>query len=163
MNGKVVLVALFGGIFYAAIASAQAPNTTDAQAPNKSDAGIAPDTTPGPKPYDCDPICRPGFACVDGKCVSPCNPRCGTGEVCTELGHCVQAAVEKPAESAPRASKSESTVIWVWRSESPYWWTPRPLWWYRPHHVWRRPPPPVWRRPPERVRHGEKRKPRHSR
>lgn len=35
------------------------------------------------------PICRPGFACVQGQCVSACNPACVEGEVCTASLQCV--------------------------------------------------------------------------
>lgn len=39
-------------------------------------------------PPTCSPSCRPGFACVDGTCVSECNPVCDTGFTCTQ-GTCV--------------------------------------------------------------------------
>jgi hypothetical protein len=34
----------------------------------------------------CNPLCRSGFVCVSGTCVSACNPPCPTGQVCTEVG-----------------------------------------------------------------------------
>jgi len=37
----------------------------------------------------CYPECREGFACRDGICVSPCNPTCAAGEVCTREGRCI--------------------------------------------------------------------------
>jgi hypothetical protein len=46
----------------------------------------------------CVPECRSGYACVEGECVSKCNPGCGAGERCTDAGECV-------ASSAPSSSK----------------------------------------------------------
>lgn len=44
----------------------------------------------------CVPSCRAGFACVDGQCLSPCNPQCAHGEVCTRSGKCIPAAPPAP-------------------------------------------------------------------
>lgn len=40
-------------------------------------------------PRACVPECRIGFTCVDGACVSQCNPPCLSGEVCTEKRECM--------------------------------------------------------------------------
>jgi len=37
----------------------------------------------------CVPECRAGFTCVNGMCVSQCNPPCLSGEACTEQRECV--------------------------------------------------------------------------
>lgn len=45
--------------------------------------------TPDAPPATCTPDCRPGFACVEGSCVSECNPACDQGFTCT-AGNCVE-------------------------------------------------------------------------
>ena len=37
----------------------------------------------------CTPECRIGYVCVQGRCVSRCNPRCAAGDECTNEGQCV--------------------------------------------------------------------------
>lgn len=37
----------------------------------------------------CEPACRDGFVCLEGACVSACNPVCGVGERCTADARCV--------------------------------------------------------------------------
>lgn len=39
----------------------------------------------------CVPACRTGYLCVEGKCVSSCNPPCAAGQVCRADGECVAA------------------------------------------------------------------------
>ena len=41
------------------------------------------DVSPSPM---CDPVCRDGFACSHGSCVSACNPGCQSTEVCVSSG-----------------------------------------------------------------------------
>jgi hypothetical protein len=41
----------------------------------------------GPAPGRCDPPCRSGFSCKEGRCVSLCNPPCPAGERCNK-GEC---------------------------------------------------------------------------
>lgn len=50
---------------------------------NKSDP-VSAQTRAG----DCRPACRSGFACLEGQCVSACNPQCGDGEICVGKGVC---------------------------------------------------------------------------
>ncbi len=69
--------------------------TTEAQ--DGTDAPPVADDDDGDK--ECIPACRPGFACVDGQCVSACNPPCAAGLECTPDLRCVAPA---PAQqSAP--------------------------------------------------------------
>ena len=42
--------------------------------------GPPPAGAPASKP--CKPDCSPGYACVDGTCVSACNPACAAGQQC---------------------------------------------------------------------------------
>jgi hypothetical protein len=44
---------------------------------------------PDPSAPVCAPACRAGFTCLQGACVSACNPGCGDGEQCTSDGQCV--------------------------------------------------------------------------
>jgi len=39
-------------------------------------------TTPTPAATGCDPVCSPGFSCVEKQCIPQCNPACGAGETC---------------------------------------------------------------------------------
>lgn len=48
----------------------------------------APVVSPAPAEPQCIPICRSGFFCRVGTCLSLCNPPCPTGEKCTEYGQC---------------------------------------------------------------------------
>jgi hypothetical protein len=72
-----LLVALNLGVASAAAQEA-ATDTATSEAAEAAPAGAG-----------CTPACREGFSCVDGECVSKCNPPCGEGEKCTALGHCV--------------------------------------------------------------------------
>ncbi len=49
----------------------------------------------------CVPECRDGFTCVDGECVSACNPPCNEGERCSGDGFCV-------ADTSPAAAAAAS-------------------------------------------------------
>jgi len=42
----------------------------------------------GAAPVACTPICSPGFACEEGRCIPQCNPPCEQGEVCTRKRVC---------------------------------------------------------------------------
>jgi hypothetical protein len=37
---------------------------------------------PAPTPLVCVPDCSPGYVCIDGKCISACNPPCEAGQRC---------------------------------------------------------------------------------
>jgi hypothetical protein len=39
-------------------------------------------TPPPPKPVVCVPDCSPGYVCIEGKCISACNPLCEPGQRC---------------------------------------------------------------------------------
>ncbi len=65
----------------------------------------------------CLPECRSGYACVQGECVSKCNPGCDAGERCSDAGVCEasDAPPPKPARRgakparAPKAAPAETT------------------------------------------------------
>ncbi|MBI5068607.1 MAG: hypothetical protein HZB56_10230 [Deltaproteobacteria bacterium] len=56
--------------------------------------------TAAPAPA-CAPPCREGFTCVQGRCLSACNPPCDARERCTADGRCL--AAEPAAAPAPIA------------------------------------------------------------
>jgi len=66
-----------------------------------SSSALAQDPTAG-----CMPACREGFRCQDGSCVSPCNPTCPAGEICTTNGLCLP---ETPPAAPPVAIVVGST------------------------------------------------------
>lgn len=51
----------------------------------------------------CEPACREGYACIDGACISPCNPACAAGEYCRADGQClpVEQATRRASSAAP--------------------------------------------------------------
>ncbi|MEZ4406077.1 MAG: hypothetical protein R3A52_06350 [Polyangiales bacterium] len=54
-------------------------------------------------PTVCTPACRTGFACVNGACVSACNPPCGSGERCdttSSVARCVAADTDAAVSDA---------------------------------------------------------------
>ena len=40
-------------------------------------------------PAICQPACRSGFTCIDGECVSACNPPCSANQVCSQGRECI--------------------------------------------------------------------------
>jgi hypothetical protein len=56
-----------------------------------ADSDAAADQESEPTSSKCIPECRPGFVCVEQRCLSKCNPPCPEGETCTEMGKCVGA------------------------------------------------------------------------
>jgi len=48
-------------------------------------------------PSECAPACRSGYVCLEGTCVSACNPPCGAGETCTDAGECVAPPSSQPS------------------------------------------------------------------
>lgn len=63
--------------------------------------GQAPPPPPPPEPAACVPGCRSGYTCVQGQCVSVCNPPCGAGETCTAARECVLSAQPGAVREAP--------------------------------------------------------------
>lgn len=61
-------------------------------------APLAPENVAPAPAAVCVPDCRPGFTCIDGQCVSACNPPCGTGTHCDASAMCVADAA--PVEEA---------------------------------------------------------------
>jgi hypothetical protein len=61
--------------------------------------GIALATFPV-RAQECFPACREAYICIEGQCVSACNPPCDPGEKCTAEGACV-ATEPPPAQAAP--------------------------------------------------------------
>jgi hypothetical protein len=72
-----------------------------------TDTAAAAEEEAGPKSSQCVPECRGNFVCVEGRCVSKCNPPCAAGETCTALGKCVGAA----AASAPSAGAGGAPMM----------------------------------------------------
>jgi hypothetical protein len=54
----------------------------------------------------CRPDCRSGYTCIDGRCVSACNPPCANHERCTAAGECA-------AVAATRQEPSRSRDTWL--------------------------------------------------
>lgn len=50
----------------------------------------------------CTPRCRSGFVCREGQCISACNPACADHEQCTEEGECRPKLTEERWTEKPR-------------------------------------------------------------
>lgn len=70
----------------------------------------------------CSPSCRDRYTCVEGSCVSLCNPACPEGSACTAEGQCVSTApvpAPAPAAVAPSAAppppryQAAVTTTWI--------------------------------------------------
>jgi hypothetical protein len=57
----------------------------------------------------CVPACRDGYVCIDGACVSACNPPCADDERCVGRGVC-ERRDQHPAAVAPTVAPSNPTV-----------------------------------------------------
>lgn len=68
---------------------------TSVSAVSRSEPAATPATA---APRECVVPCRSGFTCVDGSCLSACNPPCEAGLTCTSAGECI---VEPPVAPAP--------------------------------------------------------------
>jgi hypothetical protein len=55
---------------------------------------------------ECAPACRTGYLCMEGQCVSACNPPCAASERCTANGECLAQAPVFPAGEAPITTAS---------------------------------------------------------
>jgi hypothetical protein len=64
-------------------------------------------------PNQCLPACRASYMCVQGQCVSACNPLCAEGEYCTAEGECVAGSppAEEEAEAGPPRDPSADSVV----------------------------------------------------
>jgi hypothetical protein len=91
-------------------------NAPGAQAAG-ADEGPAVEPEPWiPPVVECTPACRPGFTCVSGACVSPCNPPCRENERCTANAECelatpLPATPPAVAETKPEGAPGEKPVI----------------------------------------------------
>jgi hypothetical protein len=63
-------------------------------------AATEPSAASTPPPAECLPSCRAGYVCLNGTCVSACNPPCGAGQRCEGTGQCVA----EPPPPAPAAA-----------------------------------------------------------
>ncbi len=58
---------------------------------------------------NCAPDCREGYVCIQGKCVSACNPPCDEGERCAADGQCV-AETEPASEEGGSSSEGNEDL-----------------------------------------------------
>ena len=68
--------------------------TSETTAPENTGATDDSETVaePAGSNEDCSPSCRAGFVCVDGECVTGCNPPCPENQTCNTEMQCVDAA-----------------------------------------------------------------------
>jgi hypothetical protein len=91
------LIALLVG----STAVAQGGETLPAVPPPPSSSPPAPETSPTIAAQECAPACRTGYLCMEGQCVSACNPPCAAWELCTANGECIARAPVFPEGQAP--------------------------------------------------------------
>jgi len=56
---------------------------------------------PASDPSTCQPPCRSGYLCLEGQCVTRCNPPCAADERCTDVGECVFRSAQESPVHAP--------------------------------------------------------------
>jgi hypothetical protein len=114
-----LLLAAPSGAFAQAATPAPAPAQPEpAPPPATSPAEPAPSTPPPaatePPPLEqalpppppsyqtaCVPECRSGFVCMQGQCVSACNPPCDAGQMCTADRMCIANPEARPPRMFP--------------------------------------------------------------
>ena len=92
-----LLIALLGGSTAIAQGGEALP-AVPAPPPSPPPAAETSPTTAAP---ECVPACRTGYLCMEGQCVSACNPPCAAWERCTANGECVARAPVFPEAEAP--------------------------------------------------------------
>ncbi|HMJ16242.1 MAG TPA: hypothetical protein VK524_32735 [Polyangiaceae bacterium] len=53
---------------------------------------------------ECVPQCRSGFLCVQGQCISACNPPCASHDQCTPNGECIAPGPAAQSSLPPQAA-----------------------------------------------------------
>jgi hypothetical protein len=93
-------------------AAAGAPASPTAATPT-AEAAPATQTPPPAAPApSCIPACRSGYVCIQGQCISACNPPCSAGQTCTPDAQCLAtpplfASPEAPKHEQPRDPSAE--------------------------------------------------------
>jgi hypothetical protein len=93
----------------AALAVMGTPRASHAQTPEPAVAPAPAAPAATPPASSCVPDCRSGFVCLEGTCVSACNPPCAAHEQCTGAGECLAsspAPLTAPATSLDRESEA---------------------------------------------------------
>jgi hypothetical protein len=82
-----------------------------AQQPTPLPAPLPPRAEQPAPANTCDPLCRPGFLCREGQCISACNPPCPGGQRCSPNAQCVidapPAEAQAPAYQQPLYASPE--------------------------------------------------------
>jgi hypothetical protein len=60
---------------------------------------------------ECRPGCRAGYACIDGACVSACNPPCAADELCTADASCATRYEPYEPASVDELAMTQSTFF----------------------------------------------------
>ena len=101
-------VSLVAALALTASASSAEPRSSTSS-PVSAMNGTPASGLPDPSASSCAPSCRAGFMCVQGACVSACNPACSDGEQCSAEGQCVAKAAPKRVATPPAAPVATST------------------------------------------------------
>jgi hypothetical protein len=89
---KVAIVVLVAAVALPAARLAHAQTDPASPTPPAADGAV------------CTPACSPGYDCVEGACVTRCNPACQRGEYCNEMRLCAlipAASMPTPVVVAP--------------------------------------------------------------
>jgi len=103
---------------YPSAAPTSGPPTVSEPAPDQPGLTPASPQPAAPAPMgdspQCIPNCREGYLCLQGQCVSRCNPPCPASQSCTSAGACVESAAPVvaqpplvPAEDASQSSRMQ--------------------------------------------------------
>ncbi|MET0389548.1 MAG: hypothetical protein ABW321_26480 [Polyangiales bacterium] len=80
-------------------------------APRPAPSRFEPQRRPRETPDACMPDCRSGYTCLEGRCVSMCNPVCAANEYCNAVGECLPVRLQESREEwhpqeAPRPTRT---------------------------------------------------------
>lgn len=110
---KILRVCLLAFLLQAGFGSNLLAQPSPAPSPDGEQQRVHAEGAPPGAPIECVPGCRSGFTCVQGSCVSLCNPPCDAVHVCTAQGECIPSAppTAVSSDSADTRETAEQPLV----------------------------------------------------